>query len=243
MGAKESDVIPLRAGFDIAFRGFRRRQLLDRVDRLEEELRRADPAAALARVADLRELLEAAPSDRAEAEPRVEAPDAEAAARRAAELDRREAELARRRQEQERRLRARAEKAHAEADRVLRETAERCRHLEEESRSRREYEREAFERTMIRRREEAVRHLAEQEELTKARAAFVVRVAAREARRHIAEAQLAAAELQRLRRSVLAQLRAGRSALDTALEAALDAAGGRPEAIAGQAAADERVGA
>ncbi|MBP2338674.1 DNA repair exonuclease SbcCD ATPase subunit [Saccharothrix coeruleofusca] len=222
MGAKESGTIPRRADFGIAFRGFRRRQLLDRVDRLEEELRRADPdrGSALARVADLRELLEATRPDRADAgtpAPEVAAQVAaqvaelrrelvreavelrEAAARRTAELDRREAELARRQREQERRLRAHADRVRGQVDRVLRETAERCRHLEEESRSRREHEREAFERTMIRRRAETVRRLAEQEELTRVRAAFVVEVAARRARRHIAEARLAAAQLRRLR--------------------------------------------
>ncbi|WP_199439207.1 hypothetical protein [Umezawaea beigongshangensis] len=74
MGAEEQQVVPLHAGFDVAYRGFHRRQVLDHVEHLEEQLRftSADRAEALAQAADLRKLLEMTRRDLEDARARIE---------------------------------------------------------------------------------------------------------------------------------------------------------------------------
>ncbi|MDQ2586141.1 hypothetical protein CKY47_19530 [Saccharothrix yanglingensis] len=153
----------------------------------------------------------------------------EAANRRAAELDQREVDLERRRVEVEAHLKARTEEtdaecaaavvqAQAEADRLLRETAERCAGLEAESDAKRAKAQNFFELTMTRRRHEADQHLAEQEELARTRAAFLVKMAAREAHRRIAEIQQRSDQLDELRHTVADQLAAARVALASAAD-------------------------
>ncbi|MFD0206282.1 MULTISPECIES: hypothetical protein [Saccharothrix] len=302
MGAKEPEIVPLHAGFDIVYRGFHRRQVIEHLENLDEQLKynALDRAEALAQAADLRKLLEmtrgdldaararierlekspntttgaserlhrmltlaedeandlrlraeqdvAALRERTEAEladlrrrveeelaaQRAEA-DAhareqrDAANQRAAELDQREVDLERRQAEVEAHLRARAEeveaecaaavaKAKQEADRVLREAAERCAQLEADSDAKRTKAQNFFELTMNRRRHEAEQHFAEQEELAKARAAFLIKLAAREASRRIDEVQRQADELRELRQTVAAQFASARVALDTAAD-------------------------
>lgn len=302
MGAKEPEIVPLHAGFDVVYRGFHRKQVIEHVENLEEQLKYAclDRDEALAQAADLRKLLEMTRHDledararverlekspattagaterlhrmlllaedeanelrvnaerevralreRAEAElaqrvrevqARIDAMRAEADAharaqreaanRRAAELEQREVGLERRRAEVEAHLKARAEEVDAEcaaavaraqedADRVLRETAERCRQLEAESDAKRAKVQNFFELTVNRRRREAEQHFAEQEELARTRAAFLIRLAAREARRRIDEIQRRTDELLELRRAVAEQLAASREVLAAAVE-------------------------
>jgi hypothetical protein len=74
VGAEEQQVVPLHAGFDVAYRGFHRRQVLDHVEHLEEQLRftSVDRAEALAQAADLRKLLEMTRRDLEDARARIE---------------------------------------------------------------------------------------------------------------------------------------------------------------------------
>src|SRR5689334_19601083 len=60
MGAKAQEVVPLHAGFDVVYRGFHRRQVIEYIDNLEDQLRYTsiDRAEAMAQAADLRKLLE-----------------------------------------------------------------------------------------------------------------------------------------------------------------------------------------
>ncbi|GAA3461658.1 hypothetical protein ACFFSW_16470 [Saccharothrix longispora] len=302
MGAKEPEIVPLHAGFDVVYRGFHRKQVIEHLENLEEQLRytTVDRAEALAQAADLRKLLEMTRRDLDEARARVErmemspgttagaterlhrmlllaeeesnelrlraerdvaalrqrtevelaervrqveaeieafreradahaAEQREAANRRAAELDQREVDLERRRVEVEAHLKARTEQtdaecaaavvqAQAEADRLLRETAEQCAGLEAESDAKRAKAQNFFELTMTRRRHEADQHLAEQEELARTRAAFLVKMAAREAHRRIAEIQQRSDQLDELRRAVADQLAAARVALVSAAD-------------------------
>ncbi|MEV0680311.1 hypothetical protein AB0I60_27725 [Actinosynnema sp. NPDC050436] len=329
MGAKEPEIVPLHAGFDVVYRGFHRRQVIEHIENLEEQLRytSVDRAEALAQAADLRKLLEMTRGDLEETRARVErlemspattagaterlhrmlllAEDEsaelrlraerevdalrkrtevelaelrreaeaelsalraaeeqharelrEAAARRAAELDQREVELERRRADTEAHLADRTRHVEAEcaaamaqaqddADHLLRETAGQCNRLESESEDRRTKAHNYFELTMTRRRNEAAQHFAEQEELARARAAFVIKVAGREAQRRIAEIHQRADELRELRRVVAAQLGAARAALDAAADRV---PGLIPEQTAAQTAPEqtadgERVGA
>ncbi|MFE9745501.1 hypothetical protein ACFYOT_11395 [Saccharothrix saharensis] len=302
MGAKEPEIVPLHAGFDVVYRGFHRRQVIEHLENLDEQLKymSLDRAEALAQAADLRKLLEMTRRDLDEARARVErmemspattsgaserlhrmltlaedeandlrlraehdvtalrerteaelaercrqveeeltaqraendaraADQREAANRRAAELDQREVDLERRQAEVEAHLRARAEEVEAEcaamvaqaeqeADRVIREAAERCARLEADSDAKRAKAQNFFELTMNRRRHEAEQHFAEQEELAKARAAFLIKLAAREARRRIEQIQQQADDLRELRHSVAAQLASARIALDSAAD-------------------------
>lgn len=302
MGAKEQEIVPLHAGFDVVYRGFHRRQVIEHIDNLEDQLRYTsmDRAEAMAQAADLRKLLEMTRQDLEGARSRIERMEMspsttggaterlhrmlllaedesaelrlradrevtslrqrtevelaearkqadqeiavlragaeaqarqlrEAAARRTAELDQREVELERRRAELEAQHVQRAaqvesectaamEQAQLDADRLLEETAEQCNLLETESEKRRTKAQTFFDLTMTRRRNEMAQHFAEQEALTKARAEFVVKVASREANRRITEIQHNADELQELRRTVVAQLAAARSALAAAAD-------------------------
>ncbi|MFT7840078.1 hypothetical protein Q5530_28380 [Saccharothrix sp. BKS2] len=301
MGAKEPEIVPLHAGFDVVYRGFHRKQVIEHLEHLEEQFRYAcvDRDEALAQAGDLRKLLEMTRHDLEDARTRVErlerspgttvgatermhrmllmaedeanelrlnaeheveslrqrtevelaervreveaqiaARCAEADAytreqreianRRAAEMDQREISLERHRGEVEAHLRARVEEIDAEcaaalaragedADRLLRETAERCEGLEAESDAKRAKVQNFFELTMNRRRHEAEQHFAEQEELAKARAAFLIKLAAREARRRIDEIQRRTDELRELRRVVADQFAASREALEAAV--------------------------
>ncbi|MFJ8961439.1 hypothetical protein ACIRG5_18820 [Lentzea sp. NPDC102401] len=74
MGAKEQELVPLHAGFDVVYRGFHRRQVIDHIENLEEQLRftSLDRAEALAQAADLRKLLEMTRQDLEEARARIE---------------------------------------------------------------------------------------------------------------------------------------------------------------------------
>lgn len=74
MGAKEQELVPLHAGFDVVYRGFHRRQVIEHMENLEEQLRftSLDRAEALAQAADLRKLLEMARHDLEEARARIE---------------------------------------------------------------------------------------------------------------------------------------------------------------------------
>ncbi|PRY42828.1 hypothetical protein [Umezawaea tangerina] len=74
MGAKEQEVVPLHAGFDVVYRGFHRRQVIDHIDNLEDQLRYTslDRAEAMAQAADLRKLLEMTRQDLEDARSRVE---------------------------------------------------------------------------------------------------------------------------------------------------------------------------
>lgn len=302
MGAKEPEIVPLHAGFDVVYRGFHRRQVIEHLENLEEQLKytAVDRAEALAQAADLRKLLEMTRHDLDEARARIErlemspstttgaterlhrmlvlaedeanelrvradrdvaalrerteaelaerrreveaelaaqraeaeahaGEQREAANRRTAELEQREVDLERRRSEVEAHLKARAEEVDAEcaaalvraqedADRLLRETAEQCNELEAESDAKRTKAQNFFELTMSRRKHEAEQHFAEQEELAKARAAFLIKLAAREARRRIAEIQQQTDDLRELRRTVTSQLASARVALETAAE-------------------------
>ncbi|GLZ35400.1 chromosome segregation protein [Lentzea sp. NBRC 105346] len=73
MGAKEQEIVPLHAGFDVVYRGFHRRQVIDHIENLEEQLRftSMDRAEALAQSADLRKLLESTRSELDEARTRI----------------------------------------------------------------------------------------------------------------------------------------------------------------------------
>jgi hypothetical protein len=302
MGAKEPEIVPLHAGFDVVYRGFHRRQVIEHLENLDEQLKymSLDRAEAMAQAGDLRKLLEMTRRDLDEARTRIErlemSPNTtsgsserlhrmltlaedeandlrlraehdvaalrerteaevaerrrqveeelaaqraevdaharelrEAANLRAAELDQREVDLERRRAEVEAHLRARAEEVEAECaaavaraeqeeDRILREAAERCSQLEAESDARRTKAQNFFELTMNRRRHEAEQHFAEQEELAKARAAFLIKLAAREAHRRIGEIQQQADDLRELHRAVATQLASARVALDSAAD-------------------------
>ena len=302
MGAKGPDIVPLHAGFDVVYRGFHRRQVIEHLENLDEQLKYTtlDRAEALAQAADLRKLLEMTRQDLDAARARIErlemSPNTtsgaserlhrmltlaedeandlrvraeqevtalrerteaeladlrrqveedlaaqraevdghardrrEAANRRAAELDQREVDLERRQAEVEAHLRARAEEVEAEcaaavakaerdAEQVLREAAERCSRLEAESDAKRAKAQNFFELTMNRRRNEAQQHFAEQEELAKARAAFLIKLAAREAHRRIEEIQRQADDLRELRHTVAAQLASARVLLDEAAD-------------------------
>ncbi|MFS8103156.1 hypothetical protein LFM09_39115 [Lentzea alba] len=74
MGAKEQELVPLHAAFDVVYRGFHRRQVIDHIENLEEQLRftSVDRAEALAQAADLRKLLEMTRQDLDEARARIE---------------------------------------------------------------------------------------------------------------------------------------------------------------------------
>ncbi|MEU4803616.1 hypothetical protein [Actinosynnema sp. NPDC023587] len=74
MGAKEPEIVPLHAGFDVVYRGFHRRQVIEHIDNLEEQLRytSVDRAEALAQAADLRKLLEMTRGDLEESRARIE---------------------------------------------------------------------------------------------------------------------------------------------------------------------------
>ncbi len=74
MGAKEHEIVPLHAGFDVVYRGFHRRQVIDHIENLEEQLRftSLDRAEALAPAADLRKLLEMTRQDLEDARSRIE---------------------------------------------------------------------------------------------------------------------------------------------------------------------------
>ncbi|KOV79822.1 hypothetical protein [Nocardia sp. NRRL S-836] len=74
MGAKEHEIVPLHAGFDVVYRGFHRRQVIDHIENLEEQLRftSLDRAEALAQAADLRKLLEMTRQDLEDARSRIE---------------------------------------------------------------------------------------------------------------------------------------------------------------------------
>jgi hypothetical protein len=302
MVAKEPEIVPLHAGFDVVYRGFHRRQVIEHLEQLDEQLKytAVDRAEALAQAADLRKLLEMTRNDLDQARARIErmemSPNTtsgagerlhrmlmlaedeandlrlradrevtalrerteaelaerqrvvheeltaqraetdahareqrEAANRRAAELDQREVDLERRQAEVEAHLKARAEevdadcaaavaKAEQEAQRLVREAGEQCGRLEAESDAKRAKAQNFFELTMNRRRNEAKRHFAEQEELAKARAAFLIKLAAREANRRIAEIQRQSDELRELRRTVAAQLALARVTLDEAAD-------------------------
>ncbi|NUT49107.1 MAG: hypothetical protein HOV94_17630 [Saccharothrix sp.] len=302
MGAKEPEIVPLHAGFDIVYRGFHRRQVIEHLENLEEQLKytNLDRGEALAQATDLRKLLEMTRQDLDQARARIErlemSPNTttgaserlhrmltlaeeeandlrlraqhevealrertevelaerrrvvdeelaalrakadeyareqhEVAKRRAAELDQRGVDVERHRTEVEATLKARAEEVEAEcaeavakaerdAEGVLRDAAERCKQLEAESDARRTKAQNFFELTMNRRRNEAEQHFAEQEELAKARASFLIKLAAREAHRRIDEVQRESDALRELRRTVATQLAAARAALDAATE-------------------------
>ncbi|SMD01607.1 hypothetical protein [Lentzea albidocapillata] len=74
MGAKEQELVPLHAGFDVVYRGFHRRQVIEHIENLEEQLRftSLDRAEALAQAADLRKLLEMTRQDLEDARARIE---------------------------------------------------------------------------------------------------------------------------------------------------------------------------
>ncbi|SDL48500.1 hypothetical protein SAMN04488074_111130 [Lentzea albidocapillata subsp. violacea] len=74
MGAKEQELVPLHAGFDVVYRGFHRRQVIEHIENLEEQLRftSLDRAEALAQAADLRKLLEMTRRDLEDARARIE---------------------------------------------------------------------------------------------------------------------------------------------------------------------------
>jgi hypothetical protein len=74
MGAKEQELVPLHAAFDVVYRGFHRRQVIDHIENLEEQLRftSLDRVEALAQAADLRKLLEMTRQDLEEARARIE---------------------------------------------------------------------------------------------------------------------------------------------------------------------------
>ena len=74
MGAKEQELVPLHAGFDVVYRGFHRRQVIEHLENLEEQLRftSLDRAEALAQAADLRKLLEMTRQDLEDARARIE---------------------------------------------------------------------------------------------------------------------------------------------------------------------------
>jgi hypothetical protein len=74
MGAKEQEVVPLHAGFDVVYRGFHRRQVIEYIDNLEDQLRYTsiDRAEAMAQAADLRKLLEMTRQDLEGSRTRVE---------------------------------------------------------------------------------------------------------------------------------------------------------------------------
>ncbi|GAA1274171.1 hypothetical protein [Saccharothrix xinjiangensis] len=316
MGAKEPEIVPLHAGFDVVYRGFHRKQVIEHLENLEEQLKYAclDRNEALAQATDLRKLLEMTRHDLEEARTRVErlerSPGTTAGAtermhrmlvmaedeanelrlnaereveslrertrvelaervreveariaercdeadayareqrevsnRRAAEVDQREISAERHRVEVEAHLKARVEEVEAECDaaavrareagdRLLHETAERCRRLEAEADAKRAKVQNFFELTMNRRRHEAEQHFAEQEELAKGRAAFLIKLAAREARRRIDEVQRRTDQLQELRRVVADQLAASREALE-------EAVGRVPSLIPEQATAEQ----
>ncbi|MEU4739981.1 hypothetical protein AB0G02_05870 [Actinosynnema sp. NPDC023658] len=302
MGAKEPEIVPLHAGFDVVYRGFHRRQVLEHLEHLEEQLKYTtlDRAEALAQAADLRKLLEMTRKDLDDARARIErlemspntttgaserlhrmltlAEDeanelrlraerdvaalrerteaeladrrdqverelaaqraevdaharelSEAANLRAAELDQGALDLERRRVEVEAHLKARLEEVEAEcaattaaaeqeAERLVREAHERCGQLEAESDAKRAKAQNFFELTMNRRRHEAEQHFAEQEELAKARAAFLIKLAAREAHRRIDEIRRQSDDLRELRRMVGSQLASARVALESAAD-------------------------
>ncbi|ONI83342.1 hypothetical protein ALI22I_32970 [Saccharothrix sp. ALI-22-I] len=329
MGAKEPEIVPLHAGFDVVYRGFHRKQVIEHLENLEEQLKytTVDRAEALAQAADLRKLLEMTRRDLDEARARIERMEMspsttsgaserlhrmlmlaedesnelrlraerdvkalrerteaeladrrreveeeltakrakadayareqrEAANRRAAELDQREVDLERRRTEVEAHLKARTEQVDAEcaaalaraqedADRLLRETAEECNRLESESDAKRAKAQNFFELTMTRRHNEATQHFAEQEELAKARASFLIKLAAREAQRRIGEIQQQADDLRELRRTVATELTAARIALEAAADRVPSLIPEQPSAEQTEQTStdDERVGA
>ncbi|GAA3668817.1 hypothetical protein C8D88_102600 [Lentzea atacamensis] len=74
MGAKEQELVPLHTAFDVVYRGFHRRQVIEHIENLEEQLRftSLDRAEALAQAADLRKLLEMTRRDLEEARARIE---------------------------------------------------------------------------------------------------------------------------------------------------------------------------
>ncbi|WNV90042.1 hypothetical protein [Umezawaea sp. Da 62-37] len=74
MGAKEQEVVPLHAGFDVVYRGFHRRQVIEHIDNLDDQLRYTslDRAEAMSQAADLRKLLEMTRQDLEDARSRVE---------------------------------------------------------------------------------------------------------------------------------------------------------------------------
>ncbi|MET1073828.1 MAG: hypothetical protein ABWY11_14375 [Umezawaea sp.] len=74
MGAKEQEVVPLHAGFDVVYRGFHRRQVIEHIDNLEDQLRYTslDRAEAMSQAGDLRKLLEMTRQDLEDARSRVE---------------------------------------------------------------------------------------------------------------------------------------------------------------------------
>ncbi|RDI32949.1 hypothetical protein [Lentzea flaviverrucosa] len=74
MGAKEQELVPLHAGFDVVYRGFHRRQVIEHIENLEEQLRftSLDRSEALAQAADLRKLLEMTRQDLEDARARIE---------------------------------------------------------------------------------------------------------------------------------------------------------------------------
>jgi hypothetical protein len=74
MGAKEQEIVPLHAGFDVVYRGFHRRQVIEHIDNLEDQLRYTsmDRAEAMAQAADVRKLLEMTRQDLEQAKTRVE---------------------------------------------------------------------------------------------------------------------------------------------------------------------------
>ncbi|TWP53542.1 hypothetical protein FKR81_06215 [Lentzea tibetensis] len=73
MGAKEQEIVPLHAGFDVVYRGFHRRQVIEHIENLEEQLRftSLDRGEALAQAADLRKLLEMTRQDLDESRQRI----------------------------------------------------------------------------------------------------------------------------------------------------------------------------
>ncbi|SDN97860.1 hypothetical protein [Lentzea jiangxiensis] len=302
MGAKEQELVPLHAGFDVVYRGFHRRQVVEHIEGLEEQLRftSLDRDEALAQAADLRKLLEMTRQDLEEARTRIErlestsgthasatermhrmlrlaeeetaemhlqterecadlrartdvelaalraAAEQEAAAMRAeaeaelhasrqecatraAEMERRELEVERRCADLEAQHRQRADEverecgeavaqAQADADRLLRETALQCNSLQADSERKREKAEQFLELTMTRRRNEAARHLREQEALARTRSEFVVKMACREAQRRLAEVAERTAELHELHRVVHSQLAAARATLSVAAD-------------------------
>ncbi|MCR3753420.1 hypothetical protein [Lentzea californiensis] len=74
MGAKEQELVPLHAGFDVVYRGFHRRQVIEHIENLDEQLRftSLDRSEALAQAADLRKLLEMTRQDLEDARARIE---------------------------------------------------------------------------------------------------------------------------------------------------------------------------
>lgn len=277
-------MVPMYPDFETTLRGFHRRQVLDYVETVEEQVRILDSerADALRQADSLRRLLEIARHDLDDARERLSrmemspatvpgmsermrqmmmlAEDESESLRRKAEHEaalvrgtattlaeqtrsdcaRLTAELAERMAEQETSYQALVDRQRGEyeqlcddliaehdslmeqADQQAAELIERrtrlCAELEARTRQRVEAERERLEVELAAERTRRLGEVAEREAMASRRAEFLVRLAAAEARRRIAEVEARHEQLERARETASARLAAVRAAIVTANE-------------------------